>query len=145
HKGAGIFMLEALSSQTALTHSGTDLFSLAERRLQWLESRQSVLAGNVANANTPGYVSKDVTPFAGVLQNQMTMAMVQTEPGHMVGPGNTALARKTAGGTASIDGNEVRLEDELGKIADTNDQQRFATTVYTRYMGMFSTALGTSS
>ncbi|MFT8732764.1 MAG: flagellar basal body protein, partial [Acetobacter fabarum] len=141
----GIFMLEALSSQTALTHSGTDLFSLAERRLQWLESRQSVLAGNVANANTPGYVSKDVAPFAGVLQNQMTMAMVQTEPGHMAGPGNTALARKTTGGNTSIDGNEVRLEDELGKIADTNDQQRFATTVYTRYMGMFSTALGTSS
>lgn len=92
-------MLEALSSQTALTHSGTDLFSLAERRLQWLESRQSVLAGNVANANTPGYVSKDVAPFAGVLQNQMTMAMVQTEPGHMAGPGNTALARKPRAAT----------------------------------------------
>ncbi|GAB6969065.1 flagellar basal body rod protein FlgB [Komagataeibacter kakiaceti JCM 25156] len=137
-------MLEALSSAAGSAHGGTDLFNLAERRMNWLESRESTLAGNVANANTPGYVPKDSAPFQGVLQNQMTMMLAQTEPGHMAGHVEPTRTDRSNSST-SPDKNEVTLEDELEKIASTNDDQLFATTVYTRYMSMFSTALGTSS
>ncbi|MDN6042205.1 MAG: flagellar basal body protein, partial [Acetobacter sp.] len=75
--------------------NGTDLLGLAERRLTWLEKRQSVLAGNVANADTPGYVAKDVSPFQGVLQNQMAVTLAQTEPGHLSGNNGTAHAAAT--------------------------------------------------
>ncbi|GBQ80011.1 flagellar basal-body rod protein FlgB [Gluconacetobacter johannae DSM 13595] len=137
-------MLEALSSsQAASAQGGTDLLGLADRRLKWLESRESMLAGNVANANTPGYVPKDVSPFQGVLQTQMTMTLAQTEPGHMSGQGGSARADRV-GGAQSPDGNEVSLEDQLEKVADTNDQQRFATTVYSHYVSMFTTVLGTT-
>ncbi|RFD21562.1 flagellar biosynthesis protein FlgB [Komagataeibacter melaceti] len=137
-------MLEALSSAAGSAHGGTDLFDLAERRLGWLENREATLAGNVANANTPGYVPKDSAPFQGVLQTQMSMMLAQTEPGHMPGRVHGSRTDHSIAST-SPDGNQVRLEDELEKIASTNDDQRFATTVYTRYMSMFSTALGTSS
>jgi len=136
-------MLEALSSAGS-AHSGTDLFNLAERRLNWLETRQATLAGNIANANTPGYVAKDNAPFQGVLQNQLTMMLAETEPGHLPGHTDTVRAGRDAGST-SPDGNGVVLEDEVEKVADTNDDQRFATTVYTRYMSMFETVLGTGS
>lgn len=137
-------MLEALSSHAMSSSNGTDLLGLAERRLTWLEKRQSVLAGNVANADTPGYVAKDVSPFQGVLQNQMAVTLAQTEPGHLSGKNGTAHAA-TTGGNISISGNEVKLEDQLEKVADTNDQQRLATTLYSRYTSMISTVLGSGS
>ncbi|MGX1258429.1 flagellar basal body rod protein FlgB [Sinorhizobium fredii] len=36
------------------------LFELASRQAQWLTVRQNVVAGNIANANTPHYRAKDV-------------------------------------------------------------------------------------
>ncbi|GCD60443.1 flagellar basal-body rod protein FlgB [Acetobacter pasteurianus NBRC 3280] len=123
---------------------GTDLLSLAERRMKWLQKRESVLAGNVANANTPGYVSKDISPFQGVVEGQLDPELAKTSPMHMSDDGGSTRSQHIPG-SSSLDGNHVVLEDELGKIADTNDQQRFATTVYGRYMSMYSTALGSSS
>ncbi|MBA5727475.1 flagellar biosynthesis protein FlgB [Bombella sp. TMW2.1889] len=120
---------------------GTDLLNLAERRMSWLQNRESVLAGNVANANTPHYSPKDVSPFQGVLNAAHGVALRRTNPGHMLGPTGETHAHRQ-GGRASLDGNRVVLEDELGKIAQTSDQQRFATTVYGRYMGLYGMALG---
>ncbi|MFW7269491.1 flagellar basal body rod protein FlgB [Gluconacetobacter sp. Hr-1-5] len=137
-------MLEALSSRMSQAHSGTDVLDLAGRRLQWLQSRESVLAGNVANANTPGYASKDIASFQGVLQNQMATTLAQTAPGHLAGRSTASSATRT-GTNTSLDGNQVNIEGELEKIADTNDQQRLATNAYSVYMSMFSIALGSSS
>lgn len=123
---------------------GVDLLNLAERRMEWLQNRETVLAGNVANANTPKYSPKDVSPFQGVLNSAQAVTLMRTQPGHMTGPGGGTYAHNT-GHVSSIDGNRVVLEDELAKIADTNDQHRFATTVYGRYMGMYSMALGGGS
>ena len=136
-------MLEALSPHTTQTSTRTDVLGLAERRMQWLQARETVLAGNVANADTPGYVAKDVAPFQGVLQSQMTMMLAQTEAGHLPGHSGSAGARRV-GGPSSPDGNAVELETELEKVADTNDQQRFATSAYSTYMSMYTIALGAS-
>ena len=137
-------MLEALASHASSAGNGTDLLGLAERRLKWLEGRQSVLAGNVANADTPNYVAKDVAPFQGVLESQMAVVLAETEPGHMAGMGGSTRANPS-GGSTSVDGNRVQIEDELEKVADTNDQQRLATTLYSRYMSMYSVTLGVNS
>ena len=45
------------------------LFQLATQRTQWLHARQSLIAGNVANANTPGYSARDLVPFTAVLDS----------------------------------------------------------------------------
>ncbi|WP_306792290.1 flagellar basal body protein, partial [Enterobacter asburiae] len=44
-----------------------NLFDLATRQSQWLAVRQSTIASNIANANTPGYTANDVEPFEKVL------------------------------------------------------------------------------
>jgi len=36
------------------------LFAAFSKRMAWLTARQTVLAENVANANTPGYMAKDL-------------------------------------------------------------------------------------
>ena len=47
--------------------SGVYLFDLASMQARHLAVRQATIAGNVANANTPDYKARDVTPFAEVL------------------------------------------------------------------------------
>lgn len=137
-------MLQSASVQMAASTTGTDVLDLATQRMKWLQSRESVLAGNVANANTPGYSARDVPQFQGVLQNHLAVSLTRTDPGHITAASLQSSAAHVAGNT-SIDGNQVNVESELEKIASTNDQQRLATNTYSTYMSMFSLALGSSS
>src|SRR5579862_3870097 len=64
------------------------LFEAITRRMAWLTDRQTVLAENVANANTPGYLEKDLKEpdFRGVLARAGGSSILQiaaTQPGHI--------------------------------------------------------------
>ena len=65
------------------------LFDLAARHNEWLTVRQRVVAENVANANTPGFVAKAVEPFESVLESQR-VALSRTAANHMTGSGESA-------------------------------------------------------
>ena len=56
------------------------LFSLLTGRMNWLSSRQSVLAENVANAATPNYVARDLKPvdFATQMASQQSATSLAT-------------------------------------------------------------------
>ena len=45
------------------------LFDVVSRNNLWLSVRQSTIASNIANANTPGYKALDVEPFEKVLES----------------------------------------------------------------------------
>jgi flagellar basal-body rod protein FlgC len=59
-----------------------NLFDLATRQSQWLAVRQTAIAGNVANANTPGYLAHDVEPFERVLE-RTAVSLNATQEGHL--------------------------------------------------------------
>ena len=80
------------------------LFELASRQAEWLSVRQEVVATNIANANTPKFRARDVTPFDAVLQSAHT-AMARTNPAHLAG--------ETVGG-GRIDIEEEALSNEIG-------------------------------
>jgi flagellar basal-body rod protein FlgB len=123
------------------------LFDLAEKRLVWTAQRQSVLASNIANANTPGFQARDVQSFADVLAGQGSVGPVRTQPGHMAGTVATGLASLTKDPpqARALDGNTVAVDQQLTKVADTETTQSLVTSVWKKYMGMFSMALGRSS
>ena len=54
--------------------NGIPLFSLISGRMSWLSARQSVLAENVANGDTPNYVARDLKPldFQNMISGQET-------------------------------------------------------------------------
>jgi flagellar basal-body rod protein FlgB len=58
-----------------------NLFDLASQQARWLSVRQSVVSGNVANANTPGYRALEVEPFESVL-NSKHVVLASTHAGH---------------------------------------------------------------
>lgn len=95
------------------------LFNLAFRQNEWFAERQSVIASNIANANTPGYKAKDVESFDATMQTSMPMAA--TDPQHFGSPAFEAVRDQDNGpGQAEVlaSGNDVNLEQEFLKSND---------------------------
>lgn len=118
------------------------LFDLAEKRLAWVDQRQALLAQNIANANTPKFQAKDVTPFARTL-SQVASGLARTDAHHMAGPAGSLRADPHGRvKERAIDGNAVSMEEQLTKVADTEGAQSLTTNLYRKYMGLFHTTLG---
>jgi flagellar basal-body rod protein FlgB len=107
------------------------LFSIASQRNQWLAVRQSTIAGNVANANTPGFKALDVAPFESVME-RTRLALATTQPGHLNAGPNVAEA-----GAPEADqpwevlhsGNTVSIDKELLKAGEVNRQYALNTNI----------------
>jgi flagellar basal-body rod protein FlgB len=98
------------------------LFELASSQARYLELRQSTIATNVANANTPGFRARDVEPFNKVLDS-MPVRLATTSPSHL----QLSAAETDTRATAKKDswevvhsGNSVSLEQEMIKGSDVN-------------------------
>lgn len=107
------------------------LFELISQRNEWLAVRQSLVAGNVANANTPGFKSKDVIPFEAVL-NRANLDQAMTQEGHLkLGMSGIADGRKAKNtdGLVHHSGNSVSLEAELLKAGEASRDHQLATSV----------------
>ena len=117
------------------------LFHAAEQRLAWVDRRQQLLAENVANADTPGYRARDLTPFAALLAGP---SLSRTSPLHIGGAGAAGASAAKAGHWAerAPDGNTVSVEDQLSKVADTAGVQQLVLNLHHAYQGMMRTALG---
>jgi flagellar basal-body rod protein FlgB len=124
--------------------SSLPLFDLAQQRLTWTDRRQEVLAQNIANLNTPNWQAKDVKPFAEALAGVAGPALARTDAGHLAGTVDTGAQSllTTQASAREPDGNAVTMDEELTKVADTATAQEIATTLYKKYMSMFSLALG---
>ena len=125
-----------------------NLLDLAEQRMAWADQRQTVLAQNIANANTPGFKPHDLRPFAEALANAGgSVAPVRTDPNHLAGTLATASPAEVVDRThmRSPDGNAVALDEQLVKVADTQTTHELVTAIYKTYLGMFRTALGSGS
>lgn len=92
---------------------------LALQNAQWLHARQSLVASNVANANTPGFRAMDMKPFQSFLDR--AGALATTAPAHLsLASLSTAKGQsvETDASDASFSGNSVSLEHEMVKLGD---------------------------
>ncbi|HLI23139.1 MAG TPA: flagellar basal body rod protein FlgB [Stellaceae bacterium] len=122
------------------------LFEALSKRMAWLTERQTVLAENVANANTPGYVAKDLKEldFGSVLgQAQGTLQLAATQSGHMISPiQDTTAPIVTEADDHSIDGNGVSLESQMMKVSTNAADYALVTTLYKQNVDMVKSVLG---
>lgn len=61
------------------------LLQLASQQSKWLTARQTLIADNIANANTPGFRARDIQPFSEVL-DQTPFTMATTNAAHIAPP-----------------------------------------------------------
>ncbi len=120
------------------------LFDLAQRRLNWSEQRQALLAKNIANASTPGFAPRDLPSFAETLARGTPAGPQRTQPGHLAGPDGGGIRPAAAARPRSRapDGNAVTMDEQLAKVSETETGQSLVTTIYRKYMGLFALALG---
>jgi len=126
--------------------SDIPILSMLRTRMQWHQARQEVLAENVANADTPNYQAKDITPltFEGQLSTA-SLGMVSTDPNHIVGQsaGDSQFASDSSGGyEIRPRGNSVTHEDEMMKVASNQMDFEAATSLYTHSLAMIKLAIG---
>ncbi len=96
-----------------------------ERSLDVRLARQTVLSGNVANVDTPGFKPKDVDFMAAMSQAmQSSESLDRTSHMHLDASGQfgeasspSAFVKEVAGGTPSFDGNEVDLDVTMSDMA----------------------------
>ena len=124
------------------------LFSMLRTRMRWLNQRQDVLAQNVANADTPAYVARDLRAldFDKVLKGETSGGtLTVTNPRHIaVTPTSTGAFEdyQTPDQESTPDGNAVSLEAEMIKVSDTQAQFQAAANIYAKTMSMMRTAIG---
>lgn len=123
------------------------LFAMLRERMSWLHQRQDVLSQNVANADTPGYVARDLKAldFADMLNGTAPAGhMVTTDIRHFaVSPAAAGFEDEATPDQASNpNGNAVSLEREMVKVADTQAQFAAAANLYAKAMTLMKTAIG---
>ena len=122
----------------------SDFFSLAEGKLDWLDARTRLLAGDVANADTPGFRPRDLQSFDSLL-SPASVGLSTTDPAHLSGPVDSSPTEVDMRGEQAPDGNAVSIEHQMRLVADTNSQQQLTTTLYRKYLSLMTTALGGGS
>ena len=107
----------------------TSIFSIASTNAQWLSARQATVAGNIANANVPGYKAVDTASFADTLADASRTLQV-TNAAHMGGSnsiGDVATEQSAKG---------VSLETELVKSAEVRSQTELNTAITSSFHRM---------
>jgi flagellar basal-body rod protein FlgB len=121
--------------------TGGNLMQALKTRMQWHQTRQKVLAENVANADSPGFRPMDVKrPAIG----QSNVGLAQTNAGHMDLAGrrggfDSARAQRFE---TTPSGNAVSLEDEMGKVAQNQSDYQLAASLYSKGLGLMKIAIG---
>ena len=114
------------------------IFNLASRSNAWLSERQSAIARNVANADTPGYRAVDVQPFLQVLA-AAGGNVAQSHPAHMAVGSAAALSAESEAEEGVIpthSGNTVSLEKEMLKAGEVSGKFALGTSVYKSFHRM---------
>lgn len=124
-------------------------FDLMATRMDYLKQRHAVVAQNVANADSPGYVARDLQSFDKVLKNEIGVAPVRvsvTSQTHIRPEGKMspdyAMDPKNKAYEIVPTGNSVILEEQMMKVAEISSDYQMMTSLYKRAQGMVRIALG---
>jgi flagellar basal-body rod protein FlgB len=129
------------------------LFQLATKRMAYMGQRERVLSENVANANTPGYTPKDLKPmdFRNIMKQEIgRLQPTVTNGAHLVSQSSSAGSFQVARDRSnqvfetSPDGNAVSLEQQMIKVADTQNQYQLSANLFQKHLAMLKTAIGHS-
>ncbi|MFZ5608540.1 MAG: flagellar basal body rod protein FlgB [Pseudomonadota bacterium] len=132
------------------------ILAAINQRLKWLGGRQQLISQNIANANTPDYMPRDLkaqdfsdllaqAPGSGA-ETQAT-GMRRTQPAHFDKAGGNGARPAVAGrqeriGEIKPNRNGVVLEEQLTAMADTQIEYNMMLNIYRKQMNMMRIALG---
>ncbi|MEM9093897.1 MAG: FlgB family protein [Pseudomonadota bacterium] len=126
------------------------ILSMASALARHGAARHSVVAENIANADTPGYQAKDIKPFAETPIAQRgsgDFAARDTRPGHVAGDASNiaeTVFETVKREATSPNGNGVSLEAEMLKSVEAQGRHDLAVTIYQKSIDILRLSLGKS-
>ncbi len=133
-----------------MDYSKLTLFKMMGAKVGYLSERQDTLSRNIANLDTPGYKARDLRELdfnnmaalhSNKLKMRMTSSLHTTGTPKMPDDFSDEKTRKTYE-TTPVENNVV-LEEQMAKIAETNMQFMEVTNLYKKTGALFKTAIGT--
>lgn len=126
--------------------TGGNLMQALRTRMQWHQTRQKLLAENVANADSPRFRPLDLKApsFDRDGSGASSVALAQTNPGHMGPSGQRGSfdSNKARRFEVTPNGNGVNLEDEMMKVAQNQADYQLAASLYSKGLGLMKIAIG---
>jgi flagellar basal-body rod protein FlgB len=123
-----------------------DILNTAQSLAGHAATRQSVVARNIANADTPGLKALDVSRFSDSYDNPNdSFGLKSTRHNHLdVGqiPASQSSKNIADDGESAPNGNSVSLEKEMVKSAELKHQYDLALGVYRKSMDILRISLG---
>lgn len=121
-----------------------EIMRMAQNLARHAGARQSVIAANIANADTPGYRARDIASFSETYeQTARGLEARRTRPGHLAAASRDPSWRVIdAGGQPSPNGNTVSLEEELVRATRAESSHALALSVYGTSLDILRTAIG---
>lgn len=122
---------------------GLHVMQLAARHAEWAATRQAVIAGNIANADTPSFRARDIEAFS--FKNELNrFQLVQTNADHMA-LSEVELRADDVDETGTWDlthsSNNVSLDEELMKADEAARGHRLSTAVMASFHRMLLTSV----
>ena len=132
-----------------MTFLNMPVFTALADKMRWHQTRQGLLAENVANAETPGYRGRDLAQYDLAENNgsfsSATVTTTATQPNHFSVSSSADAAfgaQRMANFEITPEGNGVTLEDEMMKVTTNLMDYQAATGLYTKSIKILKTALG---
>jgi flagellar basal-body rod protein FlgB len=125
------------------------VFSALTDKMRWHQTRQGLLAENVANAETPGYRGRDLKQYdfadrVGAMSSTSISTMATQKMHFSVSSGEAGGfdAQRMANFEITPEGNGITLEDEMMKVTTNMMDYQAATTIYQKSVRILRVALG---
>jgi flagellar basal-body rod protein FlgB len=116
----------AFHNRRTMLHRLTDTLNFQSEALLLRSQRQRLIAGNIANADTPGYVAKEMD-FAAALRQATgqasTASLATPRAGHLpvaVGAAAEAGLKYASASQTNLDRNTVDMDRERASFADNS-------------------------
>ncbi len=139
-----------------MNFTDSPFFTVLRTNLSHLGERQKVIAENLANATTPGYVARDtdekgfakyLEQVSGASSPRLKMmasegALTNSRSISTSGPGAVATKIINApDGETTLDGNAVVLEDQMLKQAETRTAYETSIALYQKGLSLMRLAI----
>jgi flagellar basal-body rod protein FlgB len=125
------------------------VFTALTDKMRWHQTRQGLLAENVANAETPGYRGRDLAQYDHAermaAHSIAAVTTSATQPMHFSvssSEGGAFGAQRMANFEITPEGNGVTLEDEMMKVTTNLMDYQAATSLYQKSIKILRTAMG---
>jgi flagellar basal-body rod protein FlgB len=121
------------------------LITMLKTKMHWHNTRQKILAENIANSDTPRFIPMDVKALSATAGELPPVQVLRTNARHIQGfaeQGGEFGGTKAERFETAPSGNAVNLETEMTKIAENQMEYQSAISLYQKSLGYLKIAVG---